>query len=98
MGWFSGTASQVADQLMEWQTKTGVDGFNLIPCPPTAGIDDICTLLIPELQRRGRFRLAYNAEEHTLRERYFGAGNHRYGWARAAAAPSYAKQLHSVAP
>lgn len=51
-----------------------MDGFNLIPCPTTQGIDDICDLLVPELQRRGLFRTAYDPAERTLRERYFGAG------------------------
>jgi hypothetical protein len=55
--------------------KTGIDGFNLVPCPPATGISDICDLLIPELQRRGMFRAAYDPVERTLRERYFGAGH-----------------------
>jgi long-chain alkane monooxygenase len=67
-----GTAQQVADRMAEWVEVAGVDGFNLIPCPPSAGLDDICDLLVPELQRRGMFRTAY--EPGTLRERYLGAG------------------------
>jgi alkanesulfonate monooxygenase SsuD/methylene tetrahydromethanopterin reductase-like flavin-dependent oxidoreductase (luciferase family) len=70
-----GTVDEVADRMEEWMTRAGVDGFNLIPCPTTAGIDDICDLLVPELQRRGLFRIAYDPAERTLRERYFGAGN-----------------------
>lgn len=70
-----GTADEVADRMQEWIEVAGVDGFNLIPAPPSAGVDDICDLLIPTLQRRGLFRTAYNPEERTLRERYFGAGN-----------------------
>jgi FMN-dependent oxidoreductase (nitrilotriacetate monooxygenase family) len=69
-----GTAAQVADRMAEWVEVAGVDGFNLIPCPPSAGLDDICDLLVPELQRRGMFRTAYAQDEPTLRERYFGAG------------------------
>jgi len=41
-------------------------------------VDDICDLLIPELQRRGLFRTAYDPLESTLRERYFGPGNRTY--------------------
>lgn len=67
-----GTAEQVADRMAEWVEVAGVDGFNLIPCPPSAGLDDICDLLVPELQRRGVFRTGY--EPGTLRERYFAAG------------------------
>jgi long-chain alkane monooxygenase len=68
-----GTAEEVADRMEQWLEVAGVDGFNLIPCPPTGGIDDICDLLIPCLRRRGMFRTAYQPGQ-TLRERYFGAG------------------------
>ncbi|HEV2371926.1 MAG TPA: LLM class flavin-dependent oxidoreductase [Streptosporangiaceae bacterium] len=70
-----GTVGEVADRIEEWLETAGVDGFNLIPCPTTQGIDDICDRLVPELQRRGLFRTAYDPAETTLRERYFGAGN-----------------------
>lgn len=72
-----GTASEVADQMRRWMEKTHIDGFNLVPCPPSTGISDICDLLIPELQRRGMFRIAYDPAERTLWERYFGAGQVR---------------------
>ncbi|MEH1123256.1 NtaA/DmoA family FMN-dependent monooxygenase [Micromonospora sp. CPCC 206061] len=72
-----GTPSQVADRMEEWMSRTDIDGFNLYPCPPTAGIDDICDLLVPELRQRGLFRSAYDPAEKTLRERYFGAGRSR---------------------
>jgi FMN-dependent oxidoreductase (nitrilotriacetate monooxygenase family) len=73
-----GTAEQVADRMEQWMEVAGVDGFNLLPCPPSGGITDICELLVPELQRRGLFRRSYPAEETTLRERYFGAGHRRH--------------------
>jgi FMN-dependent oxidoreductase (nitrilotriacetate monooxygenase family) len=66
-----GTPEMVADRIEQWLEVAKVDGFNLIPCPPAGGIDDICDLLIPELQRRGLFRTSYKPGE-TLRERYFG--------------------------
>ena len=69
-----GSPEQAADQMEHWLTATGVDGFNLMPCPPTTGVDDICDLLIPELQRRGMYRTEYDPAEQTLRERYFGSG------------------------
>jgi alkanesulfonate monooxygenase SsuD/methylene tetrahydromethanopterin reductase-like flavin-dependent oxidoreductase (luciferase family) len=78
-----GTAEQVADRMEEWLDRTGIDGFNLMPCPPTAGTAALCELLVPELQRRGLFRKAYEPAEATLRERYFGAGRPRYARARA---------------
>jgi FMN-dependent oxidoreductase (nitrilotriacetate monooxygenase family) len=77
MGWAIGTPERVADKLEAW-LEIGVDGFNLFPCPPTGGIDDICDLLVPELQRRGLFRTAYDPERRTLRERYFGPGRRSY--------------------
>lgn len=73
-----GTPAEVADRMEEWIARTGVDGFNLMPCPPTSGIDDLCELLVPELQRRGLFRKAYDPSERTLRERYFGPSAGRY--------------------
>jgi FMN-dependent oxidoreductase (nitrilotriacetate monooxygenase family) len=73
-----GTVEDVADQMERWIATAGIDGFNLVPCPPATGVDDICHLLVPELQRRGLFRTAYDPAERTLRERYFGAGNARY--------------------
>ena len=77
--WLYGSPQRIADRMEEWIERTGVDGFNLIPCPTTQGIDDICDLLIPELQRRGTFRREYEPDRPTLRERYFGAGVRRYG-------------------
>jgi FMN-dependent oxidoreductase (nitrilotriacetate monooxygenase family) len=65
-----GTPEQIADRVEQWLEVAGVDGFNLIPCPPSGGIDDICELLVPELQRRGLFRKAYPGAQ-TLRQRYF---------------------------
>jgi FMN-dependent oxidoreductase (nitrilotriacetate monooxygenase family) len=79
-----GTPGEVADQMERWVELAGVDGFNLVPCPPSGGIDDICDLLVPELQRRGLFRTGYDPAETTLRERYFGAGNRRYRGAETA--------------
>jgi long-chain alkane monooxygenase len=73
-----GTPGQVADRMEEWMDRTGVDGFNLMPCPPTLGMRDMCRLLIPELQRRGLLRKQYDTAKQTLRERYFGAGSVRY--------------------
>ena len=75
---FVGTPSEIADDMERW-LAVGVDGFNLIPTPPTQATDDLCSLLVPELQRRGLFRKAYDPAERTLRERYFGAGRRCYG-------------------
>ncbi len=80
MGWLFGTPQQVADDMQEWLERTRVDGFNLMACPPSSGIDDICNLLVPELKRRGLMAGAYDRSCPTLRERYFGAGRRHYGW------------------
>lgn len=61
-----GTASQVADEFEHWVDHGAADGFNLmLPWLPTA-LNDVVDLLVPELQRRGRFRREYAGR--TLRE------------------------------
>lgn len=70
----SGTPGDVADQMEAWMEIAGVDGFNLVPFPPSSGVADIAQLLVPELQRRGLRHAGYDPSAPTLRERYFGAG------------------------
>ena len=58
--------AQIADQMEEWLTSYGCDGFNIMfPFLP-AGLDDFVDKVIPELQNRGIFRREY--EGKTLRE------------------------------
>lgn len=45
-----GSASQVADKMIEWFESRACDGFSL---NPPASIDAICNYLVPELQKRG---------------------------------------------
>ncbi|MGP0047269.1 MAG: LLM class flavin-dependent oxidoreductase [Solirubrobacteraceae bacterium] len=73
-----GTPAQIAGRMEEWLERADLDGFNLFPCPPTRGVEEICRLLIPELQRRDMFRTSYDDAELTLRERYLGAGRREY--------------------
>jgi FMN-dependent oxidoreductase (nitrilotriacetate monooxygenase family) len=61
-----GTASDIADVMEEWIDTGAADGFNITPTHLPAGCDDFVELVTPELQRRGRFRTAY--EGTTLRE------------------------------
>lgn len=61
-----GTASSIADALEEWFADGACDGFNLMPLTIPHGLEDIVDRLVPELQRRGLFRRAY--EGATLRE------------------------------
>jgi len=61
-----GSVKTVADTLEEWFTAGAADGFNILfPTLPGA-LNDFIELVIPELQRRGLFRTAY--EGTTLRE------------------------------
>src|SRR5436190_2415515 len=63
---FVGTPKTIADQMEEWLTTEGCDGFNIMfPFLP-AGLDDFVDRVVPELQRRGIFRNQY--EGRTLRE------------------------------
>jgi alkanesulfonate monooxygenase len=63
---FVGTPRVIADQMEEWLTSYGCDGFNIMfPFLP-AGLDDFVDKVVPELQARGIFRREY--EGKTLRE------------------------------
>jgi alkanesulfonate monooxygenase len=63
---FVGTPKVIADQMEEWLTSRGSDGFNIMfPFLP-AGLDDFVDRVVPELQHRGIFRQEY--EGATLRE------------------------------
>lgn len=61
-----GSAEQIADMLQEWFENEAADGFNILPPWLPTALDDFVELVIPELQRRGLFRTAY--EGRTLRE------------------------------
>ena len=61
-----GTPSDIADQLEEWFKNEAADGFNLLPTTVPGALNDFVDLIIPELQRRGLFRMEY--EGRTLRE------------------------------
>ena len=63
---FVGTPKSIADQMEEWLTGYGSDGFNIMfPFVP-AGLDAFANKVVPELQRRGIFRRDY--EGTTLRD------------------------------
>ncbi|NYS36426.1 5,10-methylene tetrahydromethanopterin reductase, partial [Streptococcus danieliae] len=65
-----GDARQVADQLESWLDETGIDGFNLAFAVAHDSMADVVTHIVPELQRRGRYRTHY--EEGSLRHKIFG--------------------------
>jgi alkanesulfonate monooxygenase SsuD/methylene tetrahydromethanopterin reductase-like flavin-dependent oxidoreductase (luciferase family) len=61
---FTGTPAGLADLLEEWQ-RAGLTGFRLRPAAVPHDLEQITRRLVPELQRRGLFRTAYEAD--TLR-------------------------------
>ncbi len=65
-----GTPSDVADTLIDWVEKTGIDGFNIVRLSTPATLRSVVDLLVPELQTRGYFKTAYR--EGTLREKLNG--------------------------
>jgi alkanesulfonate monooxygenase len=69
----TGSSTTVADSLERWLDDTGVDGFNLAYTVMPECFTDFVTLVVPELQKRGRLKRAY--DEGTLRQKLFGAGD-----------------------
>ena len=61
-----GTPETIADRMQEWSENGAADGFNIMPPVLPQSLDEFVDLVIPELQRRGLFRTAY--EGRTLRE------------------------------
>lgn len=61
---FIGTPAQLADLVLEWQ-EAGLAGVRLRPGAVPHDLEQITRGLVPELQRRGAFRTAYEAD--TLR-------------------------------
>jgi alkanesulfonate monooxygenase SsuD/methylene tetrahydromethanopterin reductase-like flavin-dependent oxidoreductase (luciferase family) len=61
---FTGTAAALADLLQDWQAA-GLSGFRLRPAALPHDLAQLTERLVPELQRRGLFRTAYEAD--TLR-------------------------------
>jgi alkanesulfonate monooxygenase SsuD/methylene tetrahydromethanopterin reductase-like flavin-dependent oxidoreductase (luciferase family) len=57
---FVGTPAELADQLAGW-AQAGLTGFRLRPATLPHDLRQVTTGLVPELQRRGLFRTAYEA-------------------------------------
>ncbi len=62
-----GSPQQVADELESWIAETGLDGFNLTRIVTPESYVDFIELVIPELQRRGSYKTAY--DNGSLREK-----------------------------
>ena len=67
---FAGTPESVTDQLLDFVDHAGGDGFMLSPIYSPGAIDEFVDLVVPELQKRGRFRKRYSGT--TLREHLRG--------------------------
>jgi FMN-dependent oxidoreductase (nitrilotriacetate monooxygenase family) len=67
-----GGPERIADELEAWADEADLDGFNLayVVMPETFG--DAVDHLVPELQRRGRFKKDY--QPGTYREKLFSRG------------------------
>jgi FMN-dependent oxidoreductase (nitrilotriacetate monooxygenase family) len=68
----TGDAKQVASELESWVDETGIDGFNLTFALAHETMRDVVTHVVPELQRRGRYRSEY--PQGTLRSKLFRQG------------------------
>ncbi|MCW6506424.1 LLM class flavin-dependent oxidoreductase [Lichenifustis flavocetrariae] len=65
-----GSPRTVADALEAWIDDTDVDGFNLAFAVRPETFEAVVDLLVPELQKRGRYKQAY--APGPLREKLFG--------------------------
>jgi len=61
-----GTPTTIADEMEQWLTTEGSDGFTIMFPYLPGGLDDFVDRVVPEPQRRGLFRREY--EGKTLRE------------------------------
>lgn len=67
-----GSPESVADQLETWVDEGGLDGINLAYHVSPGSFEDFVEYVVPELQKRGRYRTEYDGS--TLRESLYGAG------------------------
>lgn len=67
---FVGSPSTVADAVLDWVERTGVDGLNLCHVVTHKTFANVATWQVPRLQRRGRFKMRYSSG--TLHERLTG--------------------------
>ncbi|HJU19110.1 MAG TPA: LLM class flavin-dependent oxidoreductase [Stellaceae bacterium] len=72
-----GAPDEVAKELIAWVEDTDIDGFNLAYAVTPESFSDFVELVVPELQRRGRYKRDY--APGTLREKLYGPGRARLG-------------------
>jgi alkanesulfonate monooxygenase SsuD/methylene tetrahydromethanopterin reductase-like flavin-dependent oxidoreductase (luciferase family) len=61
-----GSPKTIADTFEKWFVERAADGFNVMPPYFPGAFDDFVDMVIPELQRRGLYRLDYSGT--TLRD------------------------------
>lgn len=61
-----GTPADIVDAMEEWFHNDAADGFNILPTWLPGGLEEVVDMVIPEMQRRGLYRTAY--EGRTMRE------------------------------
>jgi N-acetyl-S-(2-succino)cysteine monooxygenase len=61
-----GSTKDVAEMMEQWFETGAADGFNVLPPFFPNGLDEFVEMVVPELQRRGLYRTAY--EGATLRD------------------------------
>ena len=71
-----GSPTTVADELERWIDEADIDGFNLAYATTPGTFAEFIELVVPELQRRGRYWQDYD-EGTTMRERLYGPGHKR---------------------
>src|SRR6185436_10882988 len=67
-----GTPAHVADQMEAYFDEVGGDGFMLTPIYTPGAVEEFVDLVVPELQRRGRYRVDYagaTQRDHLMQER-----------------------------
>jgi FMN-dependent oxidoreductase (nitrilotriacetate monooxygenase family) len=89
-----GSPTTVADELERWMEEADIDGFNLAYAITPGTFVDFIELVVPELQKRGRYWHDYD-EGTTLREKLYGPGNKRIADDHPAA--SYRRELSAKA-
>lgn len=67
-----GDGREVAEALLALVDETGIDGFNVTRTVTPESYEDFIHYVIPELQRRGRFKTEY--KEGSLRQKLIGKG------------------------
>jgi alkanesulfonate monooxygenase SsuD/methylene tetrahydromethanopterin reductase-like flavin-dependent oxidoreductase (luciferase family) len=72
---FVGSPQTVSDDMERWMEEGDLDGFNILDPMPLLSYPEFVTLVVPELQRRGRVWREYEAA--TLREHLLGVGHTR---------------------